>query len=105
VLVVPSRTLGLVFGGAFLWSGGVAVPDKGSEAELNLLLQGPLPVLDETPLLESFLAFFLLLRLEIRGVGDMTLLAVTVLTVDLVIKFGLLYHDNLVNASFTGGCD
>jgi len=105
VLVVPGCTLRLVFGGALGWSGGVAIPDKWRVTEFDLLLQGSLLVLDETPLLKSFVTFLLLLRLKISGVSKMTLLAVAVLAVNLVIVFGLFCHHNFVDTPFSGSRD
>jgi len=105
VLVVPGCALRLVFGGTLGWSGGVAIPDERRVTEFDLLFQGSLLVLDETPLLKSFVTFLLLLRLKIRGVGKMTLLAVAVLAVNLVIVFGLFCHDNFVDTPFSGSRD
>jgi len=105
MFVVSGCALRLVFGGTLGWSGSVAVPDKRRETKLDLLFRGALLVLNETPLLKSLVTFLLLLWLEIRSISKMTLLAVTVLAVNLVIVLGLFYHDNLVYAPFSGGSD
>jgi hypothetical protein len=73
--------------------------------ELNLLIEGDLLVFDETVLDEVLFALFLLLRLEVGGVGGVTPLAVAVLALNDVIIFGLLNHDNLVDTTLTGGGD
>jgi len=95
VLVVPGLALGLVDGSALHWA--LTVANEWGVAELNLLLGGDLPVVDEAVLDEVLLALLLLLWLEVSGVGGVTLLAVAVLALDDVIVLGLLYHDHLVN--------
>merc|ERR1719187_3058656 len=103
VLVVPGLALGLVDGPAFDWAR--AITDEGSVAELNLLLRGNLPVVDEAVLDEVLLALLLLLGLEVGGVGGVALLGVAMLALNDVIVLGLLDHHDLVDTSLAGGSD
>jgi len=100
VLVVPGLALRLVDSPTLLLAG--AITDEGSVAELNLLLRGNLPVVDEAVLDEVLLALLLLLGLEVGGVGGVALLGVAMLALDDIIVLGLLNHHNLVNTPLTG---
>ena len=102
---IPGCALRLVFSGALSGARDVTVSDQGSVAELDLLFQGSLLVLNETPLLEVLIALFFLLGLKVSGIGCVALLAVAVLASDDVIVLRLLHHDNLVNTLLTGGSD
>ena len=103
VLVVPGLAHALVDSLALL--GTFALADEGGVAELDLLVEGDLLVLDETVLDEVLLALLLLLRLEVGGVGGVAPLAVAVLALDDVIVLGLLDHHDLVDTTLTGGGD
>jgi len=103
VLVVPGCALGLVDGPALDWA--LAVTDERGVAELNLLLGGDLPVVDEAVLDEVLFALLLLLGLEVSGVGGVTLLGVAMLALDDIIILSLLNHDNLVNAPLSSSSD
>jgi len=85
--------------------GSLSLADEWGVAELDLLIEGDLLVLDETVLDEVLLALFLLLGLEVGGVGSVTPLAVAVLALDDVIVLGLLNHHDLVDTTLTGGGD
>jgi len=85
--------------------GSLSLADEWGVAELDLLIEGDLLVLDETVLDEVLLALFLLLGLEVGGVGSVTPLAVAVLALDNVIVLGLLNHHDLVDTTLTGGGD
>jgi len=101
VLVVPGLTLGLVDSPTFLWA--LALADEWSVAELNLLLRGNLPVVDEAVLDEVLLALLLLLGLEVGGVGGVALLGVAMLALNDIIVLCLLNHHNLVDTPLTSG--
>ena len=101
MLVVPGLAHALV--DSLTLFGAFTLADEGSVAELDLLVEGDLLVLDETVLDEVLLALLLLLRLEVGGVGGVAPLAVAVLALDDVIVFSLLDHHDLVDTPFTGG--
>ncbi|TRY68265.1 hypothetical protein TCAL_16519 [Tigriopus californicus] len=101
MLVVTSLTLGLVHGLTFL--GSFALADQRGVAEPDGFFKGHLSVFDEAALLEVLLALLLLLGLKVGGVGGMASLRVAMVALDLLVVFGLLDHDNLVNTSLTGG--
>lgn len=101
VLVVPGLAHALVDSLTLL--GTFTLADEGGVAELDLLVEGDLLVLDETVLDEVLLALLLLLRLEVGGVGGVASLAVAVLALDDIIVLGLLNHDDLVDTTLTGG--
>lgn len=103
MLVVPGLAHALV--DSLTLCRSFALADEGSVAELDLLVEGDLLVLDETVLDEVFLALFLLLWLEVSGVGGVTPLAVAVLTLDDVIVLGLLNHHDLVDTPLSGSGD
>jgi len=103
VLVVPGLAHALVDSLALL--GSFALADEWGVAELDLLVEGDLLVLDEAVLDEVFLALFLLLGLEVGGVGGVASLAVAVLALDDVIVLGLLDHHDLVDTPLAGSGD
>merc|ERR1712215_42319 len=70
--------------------------------ELNLLLRGNLPVVNETVLDEVLLALLLLLGLEVSSVGGVALLAVAMLALDDIVVLGLLNHHDLVDTPLSG---
>jgi len=100
VLVVPGLALRFVDSPAFHWA--LAVTDQRSVAELNLLLGGNLPVVNEAVLDEVLLAFLLLLGLEVSGVGGVALLAVAMLALNDIVVLGLLNHHDLVDTPLSG---
>ena len=102
VLVVPGSAFRPVFSGTFDWPRDVAVPYQGRVTELDLFIESLFLVFDETLFLEVFFAFFLLLWLVVRGVGDVALLAVAVLAVDLIVILCLLNHHHFVDATVAG---
>merc|ERR1719295_1969787 len=94
--MVPGLTLRFVSGVALFWA--LAVTNQWSVAKFNLLIRGNLLVVNEAVLDEVLLTLLLLLRLEVSGVSGVALLTVAVLALNDIIIFGLLNHDNLVNA-------
>jgi len=103
VLVVTGLALRLVDGLTLLRA--LSVTDQGSVAELDLLIRSNLLVLNEAVLDEVLLALLLLLRLEVSGVGGVTLLAVAMLALNDVIVLGLLNHDDLVDTPLSSSSD
>ena len=103
VFVITGLAHALVDGLTLL--GSLSLADEWGVTELDLLIEGDLLVFDETVLDEVLLALFLLLGLEVGGVGGVTPLAVAVLALNDVIVFGLLNHDDLVDTTLTGGGD
>jgi len=99
VLVVPGLALRLV--DSLTLDGALALADQGGVTELDLLLRGNLPVLDEAVLPEVLLALLLLLGLEVGGVGGVALLGVAMLALNDVIVLSLLNHHDLVNTPLT----
>jgi len=100
VLVVPGLTLRLVDGLTLNWS--LALANKWGVTEVDLLLGGNLPVVDEAVLDEVLLALLLLLGLEVGGVGGVALLGVAMLALNNIIVLCLLNHHDLVNTPLTG---
>jgi len=96
VLVIPGLTLRLIDSLALNWA--LTITDQWSVAELDGLIRGNLLVVNEAVLDEVLLTLLLLLRLEVSGVSGVALLAVAMLALNDIIIFGLLNHDNLVNA-------
>jgi len=99
VLMVPGLALRLV--DSLTLDGALALADQGGVTELDLLLRGDLPVLDEAVLPEVLLALLLLLGLEVGGVGGVALLGVAMLALNDVIVLSLLNHHDLVNTPLT----
>jgi len=100
VLMVGGLALRLINGLTLL--GSLSLTNKWCVTELDGLLRSNLLVVNETTLNEVLLAFLLLLRFKVSGVGGVALLAIGVLALNDVIVFGLLNHDNLVNAPLSG---
>jgi hypothetical protein len=103
VLVVSGLAHALVHGLALL--GALSLADERGVTELDLLIKSNLLVFDEAVLDEVLLALFLLLGLEVGGVGGVAPLAVAVLALNDVIVFGLFDHHDLVDTTLTGGGD
>jgi len=101
MFVITGVTLRFVDSLTLLWA--LSFTNQGSVTEFDGLIRGNLLVVNETALDEVLLTFLFLLRLEVSGVGRMTLLAVAMLALNDIIILSLLNHDNLVNASLTGG--
>jgi hypothetical protein len=100
MFVEPGLALGLVDGLTFNWT--LAFADKWSVAELDGLFGSDLLVLDETALLEVFLALLFLLGLEVSGVGGVAKLAVAMLALNHIIVLSLLDHDDLIDTPLAG---
>ena len=103
MFVISGLAHALVHGLALF--GSFSLADEWGVAELDLLVEGDLLVFDETVLDEVLLALFLLLGLEVGGVGGVAPLAVAVLALDDVIVLGLLNHHDLVDTTLTSGGD
>jgi len=99
MLVVPGLALGLVNSSAL--NGALSVTDQGSVAELDLLLRGDLPVVNEAVLDKVLLALLFLLGLKVSGVGGVALLGVTMLALNDIVILSLLNHHHLVDTPLT----
>merc|ERR1712002_99867 len=103
MLVVPGLALGLVNSSAL--NGALSVTDQGSVAELDLLLRGDLPVVNEAVLDEVLLTLLFLLGLKVSGVGGVALLGVTMLALNDIVILSLLNHHHLVDTPLTSSSD
>jgi len=103
VFVVPGLALGLVDSPALDWA--LSITDKWGVAELNLLLRGDFPVVNEAVLDEVLLALLFLLGLEVSGVGSVTLLGVAMLALDDIVILSLLNHHDFVDTPLTSSSD
>jgi len=99
MLMVPGLALRLVDGPTLLWA--LTITDQRSVAEFDLLSGGNLPVVDEAVLDEVLLALFLLLGLEVSGVGGVALLGVAMLALNDIVVLSLLNHHDLVDTPLT----
>ncbi len=97
VLVVPGLTLALVDGLTLL--GTLTLAHQWGMAEPDRLIKGHFLVLNEAALLEVLIALFLLLWLEVGGVGSVATLRIGVVALNLFIVLRLLDHDHLVNTT------
>ena len=99
VLMEPGRANTL---GHFLAVLSLVTNFKRCGAFFHFLFRGNLLVLNEAVLPKCFITLLCLLWLKVSGVGGVALLAIGVLALNDVIVFGLLNHDNLVNAPLSG---
>ena len=98
---LPGGTLGSVFSGTFCRSRNVTISDQRGETKLNFFIRGHIFVLNVTFFAVILITFFLLLRLIIRFVGDMTTFRIAMFADNFIIIFSFLNHHHFVNASFT----
>jgi len=99
VFVISGLALGLVDSLTLL--GTLTFAHQRGVAEPDGLIEGNLLVVDETLLLEGLVTFFLLLGLEVGGVGGVAPLGVAMVAFDLLIVFGFFNHHDLIDTTLS----